>query len=169
LRSLFKWTADKDKEPLLDILAQVSLFNGLNRKLLRKLLIDLIPKEYEAGEVIFSELDIGKALYIVVDGTVKIAKEVDGNEKTLARLSSGSYFGELALINQTPRFASAVAETRSNLLIMYKSYFDDLIRSNNAISSRILLNLTEALSFYICKSQSTENIQTKVISADKDG
>lgn len=151
MRRLFKWALDTEKEHNLHILKDVQLFKGLNRKLLRKLLIDLVEKEYEAGEIIFSEGDVGKALYVILDGSVKIVKKTDSGEKVLAVLGPGSYFGELALINQSPRFASAITEEKANLLIMYKSYFDNLIKGNSAISSRVLLNLVSSLSNYIGK------------------
>ncbi|MEW6109599.1 MAG: cyclic nucleotide-binding domain-containing protein [Nitrospirota bacterium] len=156
MRRLFKWAIDSEKSYKLDIIREVPLFNGLNNNLLRKLLTDLVEKKYNAGDIIFSEGDDGKALYIVMDGSVKIAKKIDSGENTLAVLGPGSYFGELALINQSPRFATAVAEKDSNLLIMYKSYFDDLIKGNSAISSRILLNLVRSLSNYICRNQTIE-------------
>jgi CRP-like cAMP-binding protein len=142
---------DTEKQPHLDILKEVMLFKGLNKNLLRKLIIDLVPKEYNAGEIIFSEGDTGKALYIIMAGSVKISKKVDPGEKILASFGPASYFGELALINQSPRFATAIAQENTNLLIMYKSYFDDLINGNNIISTRILLNLVESLSQYISR------------------
>ena len=126
------------------------LFKGLNRNLLRKLLAELFEKEYHAGEIIFSEGDNGKALYIVMSGAVNIIKREGPGDKVLAPLGPGSYFGELALISETPRFATAVAVEKTNLLIMYKSYFDNLIKGNSRISSRVLLNLAESLSGYIC-------------------
>jgi len=147
---LFSWALDKEKERRVKILQKVHLFKGLRRNLLMKLLVDLVEKEYEPGELIFSEGEIGKALYIVLEGSVTLTKKGKGDP--LAELSSGSYFGELALIDQMPRFATASAEEKTTLLIMYKSYFDDLIKGSPAISSRVLLNLVELLSAYVRKN-----------------
>ncbi len=154
---LFSWAIDKEKERRVEILQKVHLFKGLNRKLLMKLLIDLVEKEYEPGEVIFSEGEIGKALYIILDGSVTIAKKSNKDIAVLAELPAGSYFGELALIDQMPRFASASAQERTTLLIMYKSYFDDLIKGSPAISSRVLLNLVGILSAYVRKNHEERN------------
>lgn len=144
---------DTTRESHLRTLSDVPLFTGMGKKLLRKLLIDLIEKKYTAGDIIFHEGESGKAVYVVLDGSVKIIKKSNSESKTLAVLGPGSHFGELSLIGQCSRFATAVAEKDSILLIMYKSYFDDLIRGNSAISSRILLNLAEILSKYIQREQ----------------
>jgi len=150
---LFNWAFDKEKERRVGILQKVHLFKGLRRNLLMKLLVDLVEKEYKPGESIFAEGEIGKALYIVLDGSVAIAKKGKGENTVLAELKAGSYFGELALIDQMPRYAAAIAQEQSTLLIMYKSYFDDLIKGSPAISSRVLLNLVELLSAYVRKNQ----------------
>jgi CRP-like cAMP-binding protein len=149
VRRYFAWALDTTRESYLRTLGEGPLFKGMGKKLLRKLLIDLIEKKYSAGDIIFHEGDIGKAVYVVLEGSVKIIKESNLENKTLSVLGPGSHFGELALIGNASRFASAVAEKDSLLLIMYKSYFDDLIRSNSATSARMLLNLTEILSNYI--------------------
>lgn len=149
VRRYFTWALDTAKESHLRVLSEVPLFKGMGKKLLRKLLIDLIEKKYTAGDVIFHEGDNGKAVYVVLEGSVKISKRSHSGDRTLAVLEPGSHFGELALIDQCSRFATAVAEKESLLLIMYKAYFDDLIRGNSAISSKILLNLVEILSQYI--------------------
>ena len=88
----------------------------------------------------------------MLEGSVTLTKKCNGDCAVLAELQAGSYFGELALIDQMPRFATASAEERTTLLIMYKSYFDDLIKGSPAISSRVLLNLVELLSAYIRKN-----------------
>ncbi|MCL5022035.1 MAG: cyclic nucleotide-binding domain-containing protein [Nitrospirae bacterium] len=153
VRKYFAWALDTSKASHLRVLGEVPLFKGMGENLLRKLLVDLVEKEYEPGEVIFHEGDRGKAVYVVLDGLVKISKRSNAGDRTLAVLGPGTHFGELALINQCARFATAAAERQSLALIMYKSYFDDLIRGNSAISSKILLNLAEILSNYIYSNQ----------------
>jgi CRP-like cAMP-binding protein len=157
VRRYFAWALDSPRASHLRVLGDVPLFKGMGKKLLRKLLIDLIEKTYMTGDVIFHEGDSGKALYVVLEGLVKISKWSHSGDRTLAVLGPGSHFGELALLNQRSRFATAVAEKESLLLIMYKSYFDDLIRGNSAISSKILLNLAEILSNYIYCDQPESN------------
>jgi|PlaIllAssembly_1097288.scaffolds.fasta_scaffold41204_2 CRP-like cAMP-binding protein len=153
VRRYFTWALDSTRESHLATLSDGPLFKGMDKKLLRKLVIDLIEKKYSAGDIIFHEGESGKAVYVVLEGSVKIIKESNLENKILSVLGPGSHFGELALIGHTSRFATAVAEKDSLLLIMYKSYFDDLIRYNSATSARILLNLAEILSDYIHRNQ----------------
>lgn len=149
VQKYFSWLLDRSKESKLRVLNDVLLFKGMGGNHLRKLLLDLIEKKYAPGDIIFHEGDSGKAVYVVLEGSVRIAKRAHAGDRTLAVLGPGSHFGELALIDQRSRFATAVAEEETLLLIMYKSYFDDLIKGNSAISLKILLNLTQILSNYI--------------------
>lgn len=153
VRRYFTWALDTSRESHLRTLSDVPLFKGMSKKLLRKLLIDLSQKKYTAGDVIFHEGDTGMAVYVVLEGSVKILRTLNSENKTIADLGPGSHFGELALIGDCPRIATALAEKDSLLLIMYKSYFDNLIRGNSAISSRILLNLARILSTYIVSQE----------------
>jgi CRP-like cAMP-binding protein len=153
IRRYFSWALDATRESHLQTLSGGHLFKGMGKKLLRKLTIDLVEKKYAAGDIIFHEGESGKAVYFVLEGSIKIIKESISENKTLYILGPGSQFGELALIGNTSRFATAVAEKDSLLLIMYKSYFDDLVRSKSEVAARILLNLAEILSDYIHRNQ----------------
>ena len=153
LRKYFTWALDTARESHIRTLSDVPLFKGMGKKILRKLLIELVQKKYATGDIIFHEGESAKAVYVVLEGSVKIIKKANTENKALAVLGPGSHFGELALIGHRARFATAMAEQDTLLLIMYKSYFDDLIRGNSAISSRILLNLAETLANYIHRDQ----------------
>lgn len=149
MKGLFRWALDPERQYQLDVLSRVPLFKGLSRRFIRKLLSDLFLKEYQEGEVIFAEGDLGMAVYIVIDGSVTITKSNGNGETILAQIGPGSHFGELALIDQAPRFATASAGERTLLLIMYRSYFDSLLQSHHAISSRLLHNLLGLITRYV--------------------
>src|ERR1700741_1517945 len=115
--------ADPEQLRRLELLANVPLFAGLSHRQLGKLLVKLFEKEYQPGETIFKQGDPGKALFIVRSGTIFIVRATEEIEDELAMLNAGSYFGELALIDDQPRSASARAGEVSILLILYKSDF----------------------------------------------
>ncbi|HTP05246.1 MAG TPA: cyclic nucleotide-binding domain-containing protein [Nitrospirota bacterium] len=148
-RRFFVWAMDTTREAHLRTLSDSPLFKGIRKTLLRKLLIDLFEKKYSEGDIIFHEGKSGMAVYVVIEGSVKIIKKSNSGSKTIAVLGPGSHFGELALIGHTSRFATAIAEKDTLLLIMYKSYFDYLISGNSPISARMLLNLAQTLSEYM--------------------
>ncbi|HEX9445666.1 MAG TPA: cyclic nucleotide-binding domain-containing protein [Candidatus Binatia bacterium] len=154
-----EWATDPEQLRRLRLLASVPLFSGLNRHQLGKLLVKLFEKRYAAGETIFREGDPGKALFIVLDGKVSIVRTSDGVEKPLALLTPAAYFGELALIDDQPRFAAARADEDSLLLILYKSHFDDLIEGQKALAIHIMENLLKTLAGYVRAEQSRTAIR----------
>lgn len=147
------WTIDPEQLRRLQLLEKVPLFAGLSRRQLGKLLVKLFEKEYEAGETIFPEGEPGKALFIVLDGSVSICRAGPGGEHRLATLGPGAYFGELALIDDHPRHATVRAEEPSALLILYKSHFDDLIEGHSTIAIRVMGNLLKTLAGYVRSAQ----------------
>ena len=147
------WTRDPEQLRRLTLLEKVPLFAGLSRRQLGKLLVKLFEKEYVAGETIFLEGEPGKALFVVLDGKVSICRAGQGAEHRLATLGPGAYFGELALIDDLPRSATARADEPSALLILYKSHFDDLIEGHSTIAIRVMGNLLKALAGYVRMAQ----------------
>ncbi len=144
-----EWATDREQVRRLQLLEKVPLFAGLSRRHLGKLLVKLFEKEYDPGETIFLEGEPGKALFIVLDGKVSISRANDGGDQRLATLAAGAHFGELALIDDLPRSATARADEHSALLILYKSHFDELIEGHSTIAIRVMGNLLKALTGYV--------------------
>ena len=136
------------------LLAKVPLFSGLSQRQLGKLLIKLFERNYQTGETIFAQGEAGKALFIVVSGKVSIFRVNSETEEQLAMLTAGGYFGELALIDDQPRFASVRADEPTTLLMLYKSDFDDLIEGHKAIAIKVMSNLLRTVAGYVRNVQS---------------
>ena len=83
-------------------------------------------EHFEPREVIFRQGDRGDRLYIVVDGEVEMVKEGPQSEQLLARLGAGECFGEMALVNDNPRMATARSVTSVNLLTVDRNGFHAL-------------------------------------------
>jgi CRP-like cAMP-binding protein len=148
-----EWATDPEQLRRLRLIGSVPLFAGLNRHQLGRLLIKLFEKRYPAGETIFREGDPGKAVFIVLEGRISIIRAADGAEKPLAVLGPGAYFGELALIDDQPRFAAARADEDTTLLILYKSHFDELIEGQKALAVHVMENLLKTLAGYVRNEQ----------------
>jgi NADH:ubiquinone reductase (H+-translocating) len=87
----------------------------------------ILPLHFEAGEFIFHEGDVGDYLYIIVKGSVEVLKEKDGKEVVLGKLTTGQYFGEMALLNQKQRFASIRCLEAVDIVGIRKNEFGILI------------------------------------------
>ena len=77
--------------------------------------------------------------------------------------TTGGYFGELALIDDQPRFASARAAEASRLLILYRSDFEDLIEGQRTLAIQVMGNLLKTLAGYVRRAQSQRNGRNSMI------
>lgn len=75
-------------------------------------------KKFMAGQIIFSEGDRGDVAYVVESGRVSIFKTIDENQVVLGRIKANGVFGEMALIDDEPRMASARAEEETTCLVI---------------------------------------------------
>jgi CRP-like cAMP-binding protein len=101
--------------------------------------------EFEAGEEIFAEGDLGTEMYIVQEGRVEILKQIHGESRQLAVLEKGDFFGEMAILEDLPRSASASAVTAVKVLMINGSTFDQMLRSNPEIAVRMMRKLSRRL------------------------
>jgi CRP-like cAMP-binding protein len=116
------------------------------------LLADLVPRELKvvsallhrrrllAGEIIFDEGEEGQAIYFILAGEVTICRQ-GGEESPIARLLAGQSFGELALLDGTPRSAQARAASDCELGAMFRGDFFRLMESHAAIAAKISFRL----------------------------
>jgi CRP/FNR family cyclic AMP-dependent transcriptional regulator len=102
-------------------------------------------KKIPAGTVLFHEGDRGEEMFIVQSGKVKISKKIRGVEKTLATLEKGEFFGEMAILNDKPRSASAETLEVCDMLVIDRKTFDALLRSNVEIAIRFIKRLADRL------------------------
>ncbi|MBX7097911.1 MAG: Crp/Fnr family transcriptional regulator [Myxococcaceae bacterium] len=103
-------------------------------------------KELPKGTVLFREGELGKEMFVLQSGKVAIAKKVRDVEKVLAVLGPGEFFGEMAIISNKPRNASAVVEEDARVLVIDPRTFEGMIRGNSEIAVRMIKKLAERLS-----------------------
>ena len=97
------------------------------------------------GEIIFSEGDIGTDMYIVQSGTVELLKSIGGETRVLATLEKGDFFGEMSVLEDVPRTASARAKTDVELLRINGATFDAMLKGNTEIAIRMMRKLSRRL------------------------
>jgi CRP-like cAMP-binding protein len=102
---------------------------------------------YPKDTMIFSEAMPGSELYIIQKGSVKITKIVENNEVLLAVLKAGDIFGEMALLENKPRSANAIAYEDAYLLAVNKANFERMVKTQAQIVVRLTTLLSERIWF----------------------
>jgi CRP-like cAMP-binding protein len=108
---------------------------------------EVFTRTYPKDTMIFAETMPGRELYIIQKGSVKITKIVNDNEVLLAVLKPGDIFGEMSLIENKPRSASAIAYEESVLLAVNKENFSRMVTTQPQIISRLTQLLAERIWF----------------------
>lgn len=100
---------------------------------------------YKQDTMIFSEAQPGKDMFIIQSGEVAISKVVNNNEVTLAVLKKGDMFGEMALLENKPRSASAIAHSECRLMVLNLANFNLMVSTQPQMISRLTTTLAERL------------------------
>lgn len=108
-------------------------------------MLDKYARDYAAGTVLFHEGDDGREMYVIQSGEVEIYRRVKGQNRTLAVLPPGEFFGEMSIVNNRPRSATAVVRRQSRLLVIDEHKFEAMIRSKAEIAVRMIKTLSARL------------------------
>jgi CRP-like cAMP-binding protein len=115
-------------------LRKVPLFEGISNADLQRIAESAKERRFEAGTPIVSAGEPGSGFYLIIDGRV----EVKRGDRTIATLGPGNYFGELALIRETPRTATVVAKDPTTCLALTRWDFKGIVVANPSIAIRLL-------------------------------
>jgi CRP/FNR family transcriptional regulator, cyclic AMP receptor protein len=130
-----------------EILAQVDIFSGLGPQVLRRVVDIGVEEQYKTNATIFSEGEPGDKFYLILDGAVRISRFVPGmGEEALAVVRAGNYFGEMSLIDDAPRSATAVCHERCRLFVINRRDLEDLLFVDRDLAYELLWNFVRTLS-----------------------
>ena len=125
-------------------LQTVPFFTNLSQDEADSLSKRLIMRRFDPDQIIFHHGDPGGLLYIIVDGKVKITHSTpDGNEALLAILGAGDFFGELALLDDSPRSATAESIEATETLTLHREEFMRYIHNNPDFSLHVLQTMAQ--------------------------
>ena len=126
----------------LAILAPMPLFAHCNERELRSVAQATRPHKFPSGTVIFEQGQPGTELYLVISGQIAIVK----NGRTIVTLGPGSNFGEMAMLDEPSRSASAVATEHAELMVIPREAFFAMLKGNPMLAVKILWNMLLRLS-----------------------
>ncbi len=102
-------------------------------------------KSFKQGEYLFHDNDKGNEMFVIQEGEVEVLKKIGGQEKVLATLQKGEFFGEMAILNGKPRTATIRVSVDSKILVINPSTFEAMIRGNADIAIKMLQKLATRL------------------------
>jgi CRP/FNR family transcriptional regulator, cyclic AMP receptor protein len=133
--------AKQSEKALSEKLGSVPLFAGLKPKQLKSILVSGKQKAYQEGDVIVREGEMGVAFYLILEGAVEVRQK----RRTLAKLGSGNFFGEMSLLDSDPRSSDVVATAPTTCLVLSSWDFQASVKSNNEIAMNLLKTLIHRL------------------------
>lgn len=127
-------------------------------------LFDKFGKEFQPNQIIFCEFEPGNDFYLIQNGRVKISKIVKDKEKTMDILGPGDIFGEMAILEEQPRSASAIAVDTVSALHFNRENFVTLMTAQPQLAYKLLVVFTHRI--YDAKRRLMilllDDVQTKV-------
>ncbi len=102
-------------------------------------------RTHASDKLVFCENEPGYELYVIREGRIKITKMVDGQEVMLAFLQPGDIFGEMALLDNKPRTATAVTASNVGLLAVNKVNFENMVKAQPQLATKLITLLSERL------------------------
>ncbi len=130
----------------IDFLRKVPFFNRLPAEDLESLATLVKRKKFARDEVIIHKDEPGGALYIIIEGKVKVLLPAIAEQKTeMAMLGDGDFFGEMSLFGEFERSADVVAAEEVQLAVINKKDFINLIKKNPNISISLLREMSYRL------------------------
>jgi CRP-like cAMP-binding protein len=125
----------------IDFLSQVPMFAACNQRELRKIASVADQIEVPKGEILMTEGTPGREFFLILDGTAKVTLR----GKKLAELGPGEFLGEMALLDQGPRSATAVAQAPMTVLVIQARDFSSLLEEIPVVTKKIMRGMAGRL------------------------
>lgn len=108
-------------------------------------LFEKFGRTYKPDEILFCEHEPGENVYLIQKGRIKLTKFVEDKEKTIDYLEDGDILGEMAILEQAPRSATAIAEGEVKVLEFNKQNFEALLKSQPQMSVKLLKSFSKRI------------------------
>jgi CRP-like cAMP-binding protein len=133
--------------PLTELLRQVAIFKDLDDDELASVAEVCRLQEFVSGEFIFKEGEAGNRLFLIVEGEVRVSRDVPGSgEEALAVLKAGALFGEMAVFDRSERSTDAISNGGTKCLTITRSDFEMLLDFDRELAYKVLWSCVRLLS-----------------------
>lgn len=130
-----------------ELLKQVVIFRDLDDAELSQIAEVCKEESFNPGEFIFREGEHGNRLYLIVNGDVRISRDVPGSgEEALAVLKAGAMFGEMAVFDRSQRSTHAISNGGTVTLTISRADFEMLLDFNREMAYKVLWAVVRVLS-----------------------
>ncbi len=137
------------------MLAELPLFSDLSKEELEALSSHAVAKSFRPNTILVQEGGDGDSLYVIESGQVKIyLSDEQGREIVINVLGPGEYFGEMALLERSPRSASVITTELSRISIISRADFETCLANNPGIAFELIRGLIQRLKI------ATENVKS---------
>ena len=129
-----------------EMLSKIPVFEKLEAKELRQVAGIVHRRQYSVGEYVFYQGDPGLGMYVVEKGKVGVVVTgLDGTSEEVAELNDGDFFGEIALLDESPRSASVVVKEESQLIGFFRPDLFDIIEKTPKTGLKVVMKLAEMI------------------------
>jgi len=132
-----RWKRSSPELDRIRFLKTVPFFDQLSNRQLKSVSDIMFERVYDADEAIFEEGQPGAALFLILDGKVAVEIFRETSTTRLAVLDRGAFFGEMALLDETPRSATARAMERTRTLALYRNDLSELVQRDAKTACQI--------------------------------
>ena len=136
----------KVERSIIDVLKEVPIFEELSNREIQNIARIAYQRYYSAGEVIIHEGQNAAGMYIMVDGQAEVTKALaDGTVLHLTTLENSGLFGDVGLLDSSPRTATVKATRDSSIIGFFRSELLELMNSNPRLASKVIFKLGQIL------------------------
>ncbi len=136
----------RSKHSKQEILSQIPTFQNLSSKEIKIVCNLTYERTYQPGEYMFEINQPGAAMFVIEDGEVDVVRPTSSGELfVLAILKKGEFLGELALLDNSPRSASALVRKPTKALAIFREDLEDLLKTRPELGGKIMKKLAEVI------------------------
>jgi CRP-like cAMP-binding protein len=145
--------SDQSQHTIFETLRNVPIFRELKKGEIKEIERIIHHRYFKPQEVIFWEGETGVGMYIIQRGEIGIYQDREtDHEEELVRLGEGDFFGEMALLNEGPRSATAISLTNAHIIGLYRPDLFNLFELKPRFGVKVLMKLADMLAIRLRKT-----------------